>query len=161
MSPSKRKFRWGIMRSTGIKLILLNTINHLGKFDGKSDEGILVGYSLQSKAFRSLGRDKDGIEVLLLPNLFIFLLAQVSTDSAKLVPLGKVSTAIETLKKIPPRVQSVTCSLFDKIPEDTLDYMETEDAQDVGRSRDVVNEEKENVDAEVSTEDVISTAQQK
>ncbi|GJV38289.1 hypothetical protein Tco_1410766 [Tanacetum coccineum] len=52
-------------------------------------------------------------------------------------------------------------SLFDEIPEDTLDYMETEDAQDVGRSRDVVNEEKENADAEVSTEDVLSTAQQK
>ncbi|GJV50922.1 putative ribonuclease H-like domain-containing protein [Tanacetum coccineum] len=51
--------------------------------------------------------------------------------------------------------------LFDEIPEDTLDYMETKDAQDVGRTRDVVNEEKENVDAEVSTEDVLSTAQQK
>ncbi|GKD14495.1 hypothetical protein Tco_1198902, partial [Tanacetum coccineum] len=43
--------------------------------------------------------------------------------------------------------------LFDEIPEDTLDYMETKDAQDVGRTRDVVNEEKENVDAEVSIED--------
>ncbi|GKG46300.1 hypothetical protein Tco_0501146, partial [Tanacetum coccineum] len=30
----------------------------------------------------------------------------------------------------------------------------------VGRSRDVLNEEKENADAEVSTEDVLSTAQQ-
>ncbi|GKF65343.1 hypothetical protein Tco_0191860 [Tanacetum coccineum] len=56
----------------------------------------------------SLGRDKDGIAVVLLPNLFNFLLAQVSTDSAKLVPLGKFSTAIETLKKIQPRVQTVT-----------------------------------------------------
>ncbi|GJS26517.1 putative ribonuclease H-like domain-containing protein [Tanacetum coccineum] len=45
--------------------------------------------------------------------------------------------------------------LFDEIPEDTLDYMETEDAQDVGRTRDVVDEEKENA------EDVLSTAQQK
>ncbi|GJX24497.1 hypothetical protein Tco_0228942 [Tanacetum coccineum] len=44
---------------------------------------------------------------------------------------------------------------------DEMDYMETEDAQDVGRTRDVVNEEKENADAEVSTEDVLSTAQQK
>ncbi|GKB33927.1 hypothetical protein Tco_0873328, partial [Tanacetum coccineum] len=52
-------------------------------------------------------------------------------------------------------------SLFDEIPKDTLDYMETEDAQDVGRSRYAVNEEKENADAEVSTEDVLSTAQQK
>ncbi|GJV30061.1 hypothetical protein Tco_1386509 [Tanacetum coccineum] len=31
------------------------------------------------------------------------------------------------------------------IPEDTLDYMETEDAQDVGRTRDVVSEEKEDL----------------
>ncbi|GKE79856.1 hypothetical protein Tco_1549856, partial [Tanacetum coccineum] len=45
--------------------------------------------------------------------------------------------------------------LFDKISEDTLDYIETEDAQDVGRTRDVVDEEKEN------DEDVLSTAQQK
>ncbi|GJU62191.1 hypothetical protein Tco_1244026 [Tanacetum coccineum] len=45
--------------------------------------------------------------------------------------------------------------LFDELPEDTLDYMETEDAQDVGRTRDVVDEEKEN------DEDVLSTAQQK
>ncbi|GKE54594.1 hypothetical protein Tco_1489750, partial [Tanacetum coccineum] len=45
--------------------------------------------------------------------------------------------------------------LFDEIPEDTLDNMETEDSQDVGRTRDVVVEEKENA------EDVLSTAQQK
>ncbi|GKB56722.1 hypothetical protein Tco_0912908 [Tanacetum coccineum] len=35
--------------------------------------------------------------------------------------------------------------LFDELPDDTLDYMDTEDAQDVGRTRDVVNEEKPNV----------------
>ncbi|GJW03514.1 putative ribonuclease H-like domain-containing protein, partial [Tanacetum coccineum] len=45
--------------------------------------------------------------------------------------------------------------LFDEIPEDSLDYMETEDAQDEGRTRDEVDEEKENA------EDVLSTAQQK
>ncbi|GJS25782.1 hypothetical protein Tco_0486402 [Tanacetum coccineum] len=41
----------------------------------------------------------DGTEALLLPTLFILWLDTVSTDSAKLVPLGKVCTAIETLKK--------------------------------------------------------------
>ncbi|GJV25890.1 putative ribonuclease H-like domain-containing protein [Tanacetum coccineum] len=51
--------------------------------------------------------------------------------------------------------------LFDEIPEDSLDYMETEDAQDVGRTRDVVDEEKENAEDLLSTEDVLSTAQQK
>ncbi|GKC24309.1 putative ribonuclease H-like domain-containing protein, partial [Tanacetum coccineum] len=31
---------------------ILNTIDHLGKFDGKADEGFFIGYSLNSKAFR-------------------------------------------------------------------------------------------------------------
>ncbi|GJZ05318.1 hypothetical protein Tco_0538593 [Tanacetum coccineum] len=51
--------------------------------------------------------------------------------------------------------------LFDEMPKDTLDYMETEDAQDVGRTRDVVDEEKENAEDVLSTKDVLSTAQQK
>ncbi|GJS62330.1 putative ribonuclease H-like domain-containing protein [Tanacetum coccineum] len=51
----------------------------------------------------SLERDIDGTEELLLPDLLILWLTKVSTDSAKLVPLGKDSTAIKPLKKIPPR----------------------------------------------------------
>ncbi|GKA84665.1 hypothetical protein Tco_0806260 [Tanacetum coccineum] len=51
--------------------------------------------------------------------------------------------------------------LFDEIPEDTLDNMETKDTQDVGRTRDVVDEEKENDQDVLSIEDVLSTAQQK
>ncbi|GJT46300.1 hypothetical protein Tco_0955015 [Tanacetum coccineum] len=47
-----------------------------------------------------------------------------------------------------------TNPLFDELPDDTMDYMDTEDAQDVGRTRDVVNEEKETADDKVSTEDV-------
>nr|GEV71796.1 ribonuclease H-like domain-containing protein [Tanacetum cinerariifolium] len=31
---------------------ILNTLDHLGKFEGKADEGFLVGYSVNSKAFR-------------------------------------------------------------------------------------------------------------
>ncbi|GJR75104.1 retrovirus-related pol polyprotein from transposon TNT 1-94 [Tanacetum coccineum] len=40
------------MRPFGCPVIILNTIDHLGKFDGKADEGFFVGYSLNSKAFR-------------------------------------------------------------------------------------------------------------
>nr|GEV58989.1 hypothetical protein [Tanacetum cinerariifolium] len=31
---------------------ILNTLDHLRKFDGKADEGLLVGYSINSKAFK-------------------------------------------------------------------------------------------------------------
>ncbi|GJY03358.1 putative ribonuclease H-like domain-containing protein [Tanacetum coccineum] len=47
----------------------------------------------------SLRRVTDGTEALLIPTLFILWLDKVSTDSVKLVPLGKDSTAIDTLKK--------------------------------------------------------------
>nr|GFB15191.1 retrovirus-related Pol polyprotein from transposon TNT 1-94 [Tanacetum cinerariifolium] len=40
------------MRPFGCPVTILNTLDHLGKFDGKVDEGFLVGYSLNSKAFR-------------------------------------------------------------------------------------------------------------
>ncbi|GJY69174.1 putative ribonuclease H-like domain-containing protein, partial [Tanacetum coccineum] len=57
---------------------------------------------LLTKAFNfrgSLRRVTDDTEALLIPTLFILWLDKVSTASAKLVPLGKVGTAIETLKK--------------------------------------------------------------
>ncbi|GKA00669.1 retrovirus-related pol polyprotein from transposon TNT 1-94 [Tanacetum coccineum] len=40
------------MRPFGCPVTILNTIDHLGKFDGKDDEGFFVGYSTNSKAFR-------------------------------------------------------------------------------------------------------------
>ncbi|GKC60888.1 retrovirus-related pol polyprotein from transposon TNT 1-94, partial [Tanacetum coccineum] len=40
------------MRPFRCHVTILNTIDHLGKFDGKADEGFFVGYSTNSKAFR-------------------------------------------------------------------------------------------------------------
>ncbi|GJX62421.1 putative ribonuclease H-like domain-containing protein [Tanacetum coccineum] len=40
------------IRPFGCHVTILNTLNPLGKFDEKSDEGFLVGYSVNSKAFR-------------------------------------------------------------------------------------------------------------
>ncbi|GJV56646.1 putative ribonuclease H-like domain-containing protein [Tanacetum coccineum] len=40
------------MRPFGCPVTILNTIDHLGKFDGKVDEGFFVAYSLNSKGFR-------------------------------------------------------------------------------------------------------------
>nr|GEZ82985.1 retrotransposon protein, putative, unclassified [Tanacetum cinerariifolium] len=40
------------MRPLGYPVTILNTIDQLGKFDGKADEGFFVEYSFNSKAFR-------------------------------------------------------------------------------------------------------------
>ncbi|GJX79081.1 ribonuclease H-like domain-containing protein [Tanacetum coccineum] len=47
-----RKPALSFMKPFGCPVTILNTINHLGKFDGKADEGFFVGYSTNSKAFR-------------------------------------------------------------------------------------------------------------
>ncbi|GJX99992.1 hypothetical protein Tco_0357011 [Tanacetum coccineum] len=47
--------------------------------------------------------------------------------------------------------------LFDEIPEDSVDHMETENAQDEGRTREMVDEDKEIDENILSTEDVVST----
>nr|GFB77186.1 retrovirus-related Pol polyprotein from transposon TNT 1-94 [Tanacetum cinerariifolium] len=42
----------GFMRPFSCPVTILNTLDHLGKFQGKVDEGFLVGYYVCSKAFR-------------------------------------------------------------------------------------------------------------
>nr|GFD06584.1 hypothetical protein [Tanacetum cinerariifolium] len=42
----------GFMRPFGCPVAILNTLDPLGKFQGKVDEGFLVGYSVCSNAFR-------------------------------------------------------------------------------------------------------------
>ncbi|GJT31508.1 ribonuclease H-like domain-containing protein [Tanacetum coccineum] len=50
------------IRPFGCHVTILNTIDHLGKFKGKSDEGFLVGYSLNSKAFRVYNLETKRVE---------------------------------------------------------------------------------------------------
>nr|GEX29356.1 hypothetical protein [Tanacetum cinerariifolium] len=47
-----RSLTLSFMGPFGCPVTILNTIDHLGKFDGKADEGFFIGYSLNSKAFR-------------------------------------------------------------------------------------------------------------
>ncbi|GJV93591.1 putative ribonuclease H-like domain-containing protein [Tanacetum coccineum] len=46
----------------GAPLTILNTTDSLGKFDGKSDEGYLLGYSTTSKAFRVYNKRTKRVE---------------------------------------------------------------------------------------------------
>ncbi|GJX55518.1 retrovirus-related pol polyprotein from transposon TNT 1-94 [Tanacetum coccineum] len=47
-----RTLALSFMRPFGCHVTILNTLDYLGKFDGKSDEGFFIGYSMNSKAFR-------------------------------------------------------------------------------------------------------------
>ncbi|GJV40117.1 retrovirus-related pol polyprotein from transposon TNT 1-94 [Tanacetum coccineum] len=50
------------MRPFGCPLTILNTLDSLGKFDGKYDEGYLLGYSTTSKAFRVYNKRTKRVE---------------------------------------------------------------------------------------------------
>nr|GEU34764.1 hypothetical protein [Tanacetum cinerariifolium] len=52
----------GFLRPFGCHVMILNTLDHLGKFDAKGNEGYFVGYSLSSKAFRVFNKRTKKIE---------------------------------------------------------------------------------------------------
>ncbi|GJT83216.1 ribonuclease H-like domain-containing protein [Tanacetum coccineum] len=60
------------MRPFGCHVTILNTLDSLGKLDGKSDEGFFIGYSLSSKAFRVYNtrtkRVKENLHIRFLEN---------------------------------------------------------------------------------------------
>ncbi|GJR61334.1 ribonuclease H-like domain-containing protein [Tanacetum coccineum] len=50
------------IRPFGCHVTILNTIDHLSKFEEKSDEGFLVGYSINSKAFTVYNLETKRVE---------------------------------------------------------------------------------------------------
>ncbi|MFW5438955.1 hypothetical protein ACNPIS_31930, partial [Paenibacillus apiarius] len=50
------------LRVFGCKCFLLNTKDHLGKFDAKADECIVMGYSSSSKAYRVYNKRSNLLE---------------------------------------------------------------------------------------------------
>ncbi|GJY97231.1 retrovirus-related pol polyprotein from transposon TNT 1-94 [Tanacetum coccineum] len=83
------------MRPFGCPVTILNTIDHLGKFDGKADEGFFVGYSLNSKAFRVFNSRTRIVE----ENLHI----RFSESTPNVV--GTQSNGFAGIKLIPPNSQ--------------------------------------------------------
>ncbi|GJR35567.1 hypothetical protein Tco_1211251 [Tanacetum coccineum] len=63
-----KEFNGGSVTFGGSKGYISDTLSVLGKFDGKSDEGFLVGYSLNSKAYRVYNLVTKRVEVNLHVN---------------------------------------------------------------------------------------------
>nr|GEX88933.1 ribonuclease H-like domain-containing protein [Tanacetum cinerariifolium] len=52
----------GFLRLFRYHVMILNTLDHLGKFDAKGDEGYFIGNSLSSKAFRVFNKRTKKVE---------------------------------------------------------------------------------------------------
>nr|GEW57529.1 putative ribonuclease H-like domain-containing protein [Tanacetum cinerariifolium] len=55
----------GFLKLFGCHIMILNTLDHLGKFDAKGDEGYFIGYSMSSKAFRVFNKRTKRVEEIL------------------------------------------------------------------------------------------------
>nr|GEW72510.1 hypothetical protein [Tanacetum cinerariifolium] len=65
----------GFLKPFGCHVMILNTLDNLGKFEAKGDEGYFIGYSMTSKAFRVFNkrtkRVKENLHVGFLENKVI------------------------------------------------------------------------------------------
>nr|GEU62177.1 hypothetical protein [Tanacetum cinerariifolium] len=52
----------GFFKLFGCHVMILNTLENLGKFEAKGDEGYFVGYSMSSKAFRVFNKRTKSVE---------------------------------------------------------------------------------------------------
>nr|GEY74169.1 hypothetical protein [Tanacetum cinerariifolium] len=52
----------GFLKSFGYHVMILNTLDHLGKFDAKGVEDYFIGYSMYSKAFRVFNKRTKKVE---------------------------------------------------------------------------------------------------
>nr|GEU37614.1 reverse transcriptase domain-containing protein [Tanacetum cinerariifolium] len=85
------------MRPFGCHVLILNTLDQLGKFDGKSYEGIFVGYSITSKAFRVYNIRTRKVE----ENLHITFLENKPMIVGKRASFDAVNTATPTYADSP------------------------------------------------------------
>ncbi|GJX95405.1 ribonuclease H-like domain-containing protein [Tanacetum coccineum] len=82
------------MRPFGCHVTIINTVDHLGKFDGKADKGFCVGYSLNSKAFRVFNSGTRIVE----ENLHI----RFSESTPNVVGTKASDNAVQARKEIEP-----------------------------------------------------------
>ncbi|GKC42309.1 ribonuclease H-like domain-containing protein, partial [Tanacetum coccineum] len=92
------------MRPFRCPVTILNTLDPLGKFDGKAEEGFLVGYSVNSKAFRVFNSQTRKVEENLHVN-FLELIDNVPPLSEGHISgsgEGSMEYHFELIDNVPP-----------------------------------------------------------
>nr|GEU66937.1 ribonuclease H-like domain-containing protein [Tanacetum cinerariifolium] len=88
------------MKSFGCPVIILNTLDHLGKFKGKADEGFLVGYSVNRQARQEKASDHEYILLPFMPSNSPLSLSTQSLDDKDVDEVtGKGDEGIPSLEK--------------------------------------------------------------
>nr|GFD04057.1 retrovirus-related Pol polyprotein from transposon TNT 1-94 [Tanacetum cinerariifolium] len=89
--------------------MILNTLDHLGKFDAKGDEDYFIGYSMSSKAFRVFNKRTKRVE----ENLHVdFLENKLIEKGASPNWLFDIDTLTNSMNYVPVVVTGTTSTNF-------------------------------------------------
>nr|GEV52102.1 hypothetical protein [Tanacetum cinerariifolium] len=88
------------IRPFGCPVTILNTLDPLGKFKGKVDEGFLVGYSVTSKAFRVFNTKTRKVK----ENLHVRLLKNRSIRKIKLTEMNLTGLWVKKMRLVMQRM---------------------------------------------------------
>ncbi|GKD18236.1 hypothetical protein Tco_1207394, partial [Tanacetum coccineum] len=121
-----------------------------------------------SSSDKSLSGNEGDMTLQIFVSLYVHSMAEKCLIEAKIdKKLKKQKVHKESVSKQGRKFAKGESSvsrdpLFDEIPEDTVDHMETENAQDEGRTRDIVDGDKEIEENVLSTDkDKVSTDMEK
>nr|GEV01301.1 hypothetical protein [Tanacetum cinerariifolium] len=105
----------GFLRPFGCHVMILNTLDHLGKFDAKGDEGYFVGYSISSKTFRVFNKRTKKIE----ENLHVDFLENKSIEKGTgLDWLFDINTLTDSMNYVSVVVAGTTSTNISDTKED-------------------------------------------
>nr|GEU65157.1 hypothetical protein [Tanacetum cinerariifolium] len=117
----------GFLRPFGCHVMILNTLDHLEKFDAKEDEGYFVGYSLSSKAFRVFNKRTKKVE----ENLHVdFLENKLIEKGSGPNWLFDIDTLTNLMNYLPVVVAGTSSTNISAHMEASNDTIRNSDAQD-------------------------------
>nr|GFB31567.1 putative ribonuclease H-like domain-containing protein [Tanacetum cinerariifolium] len=99
----------GFLNPFGCHVMILNTLDHLGKFDEKGDEDYFIGYSMSSKVFRVFNKITKKVE----ENLHVdFLENKLIEKGAGLNWLFDINTLTNFMNYVPVDVAGTSSTNF-------------------------------------------------
>nr|GEZ33270.1 ribonuclease H-like domain-containing protein [Tanacetum cinerariifolium]GEZ33292.1 ribonuclease H-like domain-containing protein [Tanacetum cinerariifolium] len=100
----------GFLRPFGCHVMILNTLDHLGKFDAKGDEGYFVGYSLSSKAIRVFNKRTKKVEENLHVDFLENKLVEKGAGPNWLFDIDTLSNSMNHVPVVVARISSINIS---------------------------------------------------
>nr|GEW29210.1 hypothetical protein [Tanacetum cinerariifolium] len=99
----------GFLKPFGCHVMILNTLDNLGKFDAKGDEGYFIGYSMSSKSFKVFNKRTKRVE----ENLHVdFLENELIEKGARPNWLFDIDTLTNSMNYVPVVSEGTTSTNF-------------------------------------------------